>query len=338
MKPLRVLLLVHDTVVPPPDAAALPRRATWDYQMELDVLRTLRDLGHDVLVQGVGDELRVMLDAIARHRPHVVFNVLSYFRERTANEANLVALLELCGVPTTGCNARGIVLAGDKALSRELLAAHGVPHPAFAVFPPRRTARSLPPPLAFPVLVKTAAEHGSAGIAQASVVRTPRQLAARVALLHRDHGGDVLAEQFLPGREFSVGVLDGDPPRALPVTETWFTRLPVGQHAIVTERCKWDERHQRRVGLRSGPARRLASALRRTLQQLALRSFRALRLSGYARIDFRLDGDGKPHAIDVNVNPDLSIGEDFPAAAARAGLSYPRLVQHLLDLARRPIP
>lgn len=329
MKKLRVLVLVHDEVVPPADAPRLHDPATWEYRMELAVARTLRRLGHEVQVVGVADDLEPIRAAIAAWQPHVAFNILSYFHDVVAYEANLVAFFELCKLPYTGCNARGIVLAGDKVLAKQVLAWHGIPTPRFLVVAPGEPVR-VPPGLGFPLLVKTAAEHGSAGIAQASVVQSRSALAARVRWLHATYGGEVLVEPFLSGREFSVGVLGNERPLVLPVWETWFERLPRGQHAILTARGKWDEHYQRRIGLRSGPARRLPPALRRELQDLARRTFRALRLSGYARIDLRLDADGRPHVLEANVNPDLTPGEDFPLAAQRAGLSYARLLQRLV--------
>ena len=329
MKQLRVLVLVHDEVVPPADAGRLLDPATWEYRMELAVVRTLRRLGHEVQVLGVADDLAPIHAAIATWRPHLAFNILSYFHDVVAYEANLVAFFELCKLPYTGCNSRGIVLAGDKVLAKQVLAAHGIPTPRFLVAAPGEPV-SVPPDLAFPLLVKTAAEHGSAGIAQASVVQNRRALATRVRWLQATFGGDVLVEPFLPGREFSVGVLGNERPQVLPVWETWFERLPPGQHAILTARSKWDERYQRRVGLRSGPARRVTPTLRRELEGLARRTFRALRLSGYARIDFRLDAEGRPHVLEANVNPDLTPGEDFPLAAQRAGMSYARLLQRLV--------
>ncbi|MFY9346027.1 MAG: ATP-grasp domain-containing protein [Planctomycetota bacterium] len=337
---LRVLVAMHEDVVPPPDAHRLGRAATWDYLMELEVVRGLRALGHDVRVLGVGDELRPVADALATHRPDLVFNIVQWFHDVIAYEAHFVAFLELCKQPYTGCNPRGLALAGDKVLAKQLLAWHRIPQPAFAVFPrgERRRRPQLPAGVTFPVIVKTADRHGSAGIAQASVVHDNRALAARVAFLHRTQRADALVERFLPGREFSVGVLGNDRLAVLPVWETWFDKLPAGHAAIATERVKWDERHQRRIGLRSGPARRLPAALRRELRALAQRTYRALRLSGYARIDFRLDGEGRPHVIEANANSDLTPGEDFPESARHAGIGYQRLLQRVVaaGLSYRP--
>lgn len=101
MRKLRVLVAMHEELVPPPDAEKLPASATWDYQMELDVVRTLRDLGHEVTTLGVGEELRPVRDAIAEQKPHVLFNILSWFHGVVAYEAHFVSFLELCKQPYT---------------------------------------------------------------------------------------------------------------------------------------------------------------------------------------------------------------------------------------------
>ena len=334
MKKLRVLMLVHDVLVPPPNAAELEPEETWDYQMELDVQTTLRELGHEVEVLGVGDELRPIKDRIEAFRPHVAFNILTDFHGVIAYEAHVVSYLELLKQPYTGCNPRGIVLAGDKALSKQILAWHRVPCPAFAVFPQRSRAVRLPKRMQFPVIVKSATQHGSAGIAQASIVHDADELAERVAFVHRTLGDDVVAEQFLPGRELTVGIVGNERLEVLPVWELWFENMPDRNEAIATSRVKWDVEYARRVGLRTGPVRDLTPEVQAHVQSIAKRTYRALHLSGYARIDMRMDEAGRVHVIDANVNPDLTANEDFAEAAAAHGMSYGDLLQRLLQLGR----
>ncbi|MBL8753541.1 MAG: ATP-grasp domain-containing protein [Planctomycetes bacterium] len=338
MKKLRVLVAMHEEVVPPPDAAKLSAKETWDYQMELSVTETLRGLGHEVHVLGVGDELRPIRDAITEQKPHIVFNIVSYFHDVVAYEAHVVSFLELCKQPYTGCNPRGITLAGDKALTKQILAWHRIPHPAFAVFPLRSRKAKLPSRMAFPVIVKATSEHGSAGIAQASVVHNDKELAERVEFLHRTLQGDVVVEQFLAGREFTVSVLGNERLESFPIWELWFDKLPEGNESIATSRVKWDEDYQKRIGLRTGRARDLAPEVEQRIHAIAKRTYRALHLSGYARIDLRMDEQGRVFVIEANVNNDLTPGEDFPESAKQAGVDYPALLQRILNsgLAYRP--
>jgi D-alanine-D-alanine ligase len=318
--------------VPPPNADKLSASETWTYQMELEVMRTLREMGHEARELGVGDELRPVRDAISEWKPHVVFNILTDFHDVVTYEAHFVSFLELLKQPYTGCNPRGIVLAGDKALSKQILAWHRIPCPAFAVFPLRSKVAKLPRRMKFPVIVKSAVQHGSAGISQASVVHDDKELLERVEFLHRTLQTDVVAEQFLEGRELTVSILGNERLEVLPIWELWFDKLPEGNEAIATSRVKWDVRYQKRIGLKTGRARDLPKEVEDRIISICKRTYRALHLSGYARIDLRMDAEGRPYVIEANVNSDLSPGEDFPDSAKAAGLDYGQLLQRILNV------
>ncbi len=332
MRKLRILVLMHDVLVPPPGADRLPADETWTYQMELEVTRTLRLLGHEVRELGVADELRPIRDTIAEWKPHVAFNILTDFHGAVTYEAHVVSYLELLKQPYTGCNPRGITLAGDKALSKQVLAWHRIPCPAFAVFPLRSRRKHLPRRMTFPAIVKSAVYHGSAGISQASVVHDDGELRERVDFLHRTLQTDVVVEQFVEGREFTVAVLGNERLEVLPVWELWFDKLPEGNEAIATSRVKWDERYAKKIGLATGRARDLGAEVEERIASIARRTYRALHLSGYARIDLRMDGEGRVYVIEANVNPDLSPGEDVPASAQAAGMDYGALLQRIVGL------
>jgi D-alanine-D-alanine ligase len=181
MRKLRVLVLMHAHLVPPESQAGLSAQEKSLFEMETAVLSTLRELGHEVVGLGVEEELRPIRDQIAALKPHVVFNILTYFHDATPYDSYVVSFLELLKQPYTGCNPRGIVLAGDKALSKKILAYHRIPCPLFAVYTlrsPNSRRRRLPSRMRYPVIVKSAVEHGSTGIAQATVVTTTRTSAS----------------------------------------------------------------------------------------------------------------------------------------------------------------
>ncbi|HEX5050185.1 MAG TPA: ATP-grasp domain-containing protein [Planctomycetota bacterium] len=331
MKKLRVLVLVHQELVPPANADDVDPDDRWEYQMEYDVQRTLRELGHDVEVLGLGDELRPIRERIEQWKPHVVFNIMTDFHGVISYEAHVVSYLELLKQPYTGCNPRGIMLAGDKALSKQILAWHRIPCPAFAMFPQNTRKRKLPARMQFPVIVKSANKHGSAGISQASVVRTDEELAERVEFMHRTLQDEVIAEQFIEGREMTVSVVGNERLDVFPVWEMWFDKLPDRNEAIATSRVKWDVEYAHRVGLKTGKARGLSPEQEKYIHQIAKRAYRALHLSGYARVDLRMDTEGKVYVIEVNVNADLTSNEDFAEAAEAAGLDYGQLLQRILN-------
>ncbi len=331
MRKLRVLVLVHEVLVPPPDAAELDWEETWVYQMELDVETTLRELGHEVEVLGVEGDVRPIRERIEAWRPHIVFNILTDFHGVTAYESFVVSYLELLKQPYTGCNPRGILLANDKALCKKILAWHGIPTPPFAVFGEGVRRPRLPKDVSYPVIVKSAIEHGSTGITQASVVHSDEQLAKRLAFMRRRVGGDVIAEQYIEGRELTVGIIGNGRPEVLPVWEVWYDNLPEGQHAIATEQVKWDVDHAQGIGIQTGRARDLPAATARAVQKLARDSYKALGLSGYGRVDMRMDASGRVYVIEANVNPDLTAIEDFAEAAQEVGMDYGQLLQRVLQ-------
>ncbi len=336
MKRLRVLALMHEQLVPPESIKGMTPQEINPWRMEYEVRGALRELGHEVHVLGVGDELAPIRRAIDAHQPQVCFNLLTHFLDLGAYHAHVVSYLELLKACYTGCNPRGLLLAGDKALSKKILAYHRIRVPRFWVF---RLGNSAPAAarLPYPLIVKSIAEQASIGIAQASVVHDADALRARVEFVHRTVGTDAIAEQYVEGRELTIGVIGNERIEALPVRETTFASLPDGAEPILTAKSKWDLRYQKKIGLRSGPAD-LPPARVLEIARLARRTFRALGLSGYARLDLRLAADGTVFAIDANPNPDLCRDEDFAAAAAQVGVGYGDLIQRILNLALRYRP
>lgn len=332
MRRLRVLVLMHAHLVPPTSLEGLTPQQLSMFEMELAVLETLRKLGHEVQGLGVEEELRPIREQIASFSPHVVFNIVNYFHNVTAYDSHVVSYLELLKQPYTGCNPRGIVLAGDKALSKKILTYHRIPCPLFAMFPQRGRKARLPARMHYPVIVKSAAEHGSTGIAQASIVHDEKGLRERVEFVHRTVGTDVVVEQYIDGREVTVSVLGNERLQVFPVWELWFENLPPRSEPIATSRVKLDLEYAERIGARIGPARDMDERKIQEIQRIAKRSYRALDLSGFARIDFRIDRDGRPFVIEANCNPDLTPIEDFAESAKAAGVDYPQLLQRIINL------
>ena len=135
MKKLRILALVHDHLVPPEDTTGIDiLEAEW--KMEYDVIETLREIGYDVRVLGINDNLGGIRPTVGLFKPHIVFNLMEAFAGVTTFDQNVVSYLELLGLPYTGCNPRGLILARDKALSKKLLAYHRIRVPEFTVVRP----------------------------------------------------------------------------------------------------------------------------------------------------------------------------------------------------------
>jgi D-alanine-D-alanine ligase len=257
-------------------------------------------------------------------------NLLVEFHGAASYDQHVASYLELLRTNYTGCNPRGLTLARDKALSKEILTYHRVRVPEFQVFERGRIARAKRR-LRFPLFVKSVNEEASLGISQASIVEREEDLAERVAFIHAQVGTAAIAEHFIDGREIYVGVIGNQRLTAFPPRELSIQNLADGEPLIATRRVKWDLRYQREAGVRTGTAE-LSPEARAELARLAKRAYRSLRLSGYARMDFRLDADGTPYLLEANPNADLTYGEDFAESAEAAGISYEELLQRLLKL------
>ena len=231
----------------------------------------------------------------------------------------------------TGCNPRGLMLAHDKALSKQVMHYHRIPTPEFAVFPMGRkfrARRSLP----YPMLVKSLTAEGSVGIAQASVVKDEEQLRERTEFVHRQLGTDAIAERFIEGRECYVGVLGNLRLRTLPIWELRFDKMPDDSAKIATDKVKWDYEYQKKRGISWGKAKGLPPELQERIFRICKRAYRALYLTGYARIDLRLTDDDRIYVLEANPNPDLSYGGEFADSAEALGISYKQLLDRILRL------
>jgi D-alanine-D-alanine ligase len=337
MKKLRVLVLVHETLVPPETLAGVGEEEAAEYRTEYDVTSCLRTMGHDVRPIGIGDSLTELRATIQDWKPHVCFNLLEEFGGIVTYDQHVVAYLELLRQPYTGCNPRGMMLSRDKVLSKQILSYHRIPTPQFAVFR-RGSSMRIPARLRYPLFVKSATEDASLGISQASVVEDAGRLRERIAFIHEHTMTDALVEEYIEGRELYVGVLGNERLTALPAWEIDFGTLSQVQSGIATRKVKWDPAYQAKHGIATGPARDLSPAQQDGLCKLAKRIYRALHMSGYARMDLRMRADGSLFVLEANANPNLTFGEDFAESAEAVGISYEALLARIvsLGLAYRP--
>jgi len=228
-------------------------------------------------------------------------------------DGTLQALLDLTGVPYTGSGHLASALAMDKDLSKHLFRAAGVPTADWLMAP--ATAEQVEATLGFPVIVKPSKQGSTVGL---SIVRTRAELQPAIdeAYVHDD---EVMIEQFIAGRELTVGVL-GD--ETLPVGEI------IAKHEIYDYECKYTPG----MAVEEFPAR-LTDDETKTVQSLARKAFVALKLRGYARIDFRMSPDGTFYCLEANTLPGMTQTSLIPQAAAAAGISFPELCDRIVQLA-----
>lgn len=337
---LRVIVLVHEDLIPPDTLEGVEEKEKQLWRTEYDVVSTLREMGHEVWPVGVRSELGVIREAIEGRQPHVAFNLLEEFDGYPLFDQHVVSYLELQKQKYTGCNPRGMTLARDKVLTKKILSYHRIHIPRFAIFPAKGPAKGKvrrPSRLKFPLFVKSVSDEGSVGISQASIVDNDEKLKERVEFIHRQNQTAAIAEEYIEGREIYVSVIGNDKLQAYTPWELVMTNLPEGAPNIATGKVKWDVEYQKRIGVVTQPAK-LPPKEKKDFEHLSKRIYRILGLSGYARVDYRMTEHGRMYVLEVNPNPQIARKEDFADSAEHCGVRYRALLQKIMTLGMRYEP
>lgn len=295
-----------------------------------EVLQALASRGHAVKKIRFGADLPALASALREFETEAVFNLSECPMDSAQKEPHGAAFLELLGFPYTGNSPLPLSVCNNKALTKHLLSSSGIPTPAFRLYSTPGNGRVR---LRFPLIVKPACEDGSAGITEESVVGNPTELRKRIGHVIEVYRQEALVEEYVGGREFNVALLGNgtrdDPFRALPPAELVYRNR---QWRVCSFESKWDERHPAYLEIAPECPARIPDALRNRLCRLAIRCAELFRLSGYARVDFRMGPRGKLHVLEVNPNPDISSNAGLARAARAAGLSYETLIGEILRL------
>jgi D-alanine-D-alanine ligase len=328
-KKLKVLAL-FDAIRPTTiDQDLSKEMKTADWKTEANVMAALGALGYTTEQLAIFDNLDLLRQKLESFAPDVLFNLVDQFKNNRAFDQNIVSLFEMQGVPFTGCGATGLTLCKHKAISKKILSYHRIHVPNFVVIPRgQRTAR--PKWLKFPILVKPLKEEASFGISQASFVETDEQFRERAAFIHEKHLEDVIAEEYIAGREFYVSLMGNLRLTVFPIRELVFGEVPPKEPKIATYSAKWNEEYRKRWGLQNQFAEGLDPALVARIEGTCKRIYRLLTIDGYARIDLRVTAANEVYFIEANPNPILAEDEDFAQSAAKAGLPYPQLIDRII--------
>ena len=285
--------------------------------------------GHEVIRLEAGSAL---FDTLGRCRIDVAFNLAEGRRGR-GRESLVPALLDLAGVPHTGSDATALAVTLDKGIAKRLVRTAGVRTADFAIFESPSARR--PPSLEFPLIVKPVAEGSSKGIATGSVVRDDDALRQAVLGVVERYQQPALVEAYLPGREFTVGVLGHQRLRVLPPLEVVFHDA-AGPNPVYGYREKFPENPEAPARVTFEVPANIEPRLQRLLARDARRAFRALGCRDVARFDFRLDAAGRPSFIECNPLPGLTPGfSDLCVIAEAAGLDHAALITAILAPAIR---
>jgi D-alanine-D-alanine ligase len=303
-----------------------------DKPTEADVLRCLKQLGHEVETLAVFDNVAAIVAKLETYKPDVVFNLTESFYHDRSHEPNIPALLDLMKVRYTGSGPEALLLCKDKALAKKVLTYHRVRLPRFVVSQRVRPLRRLRR-FVFPAFVKPVSEESSDGISQASFVRVEEEAIERARFIHQKFNCDALIEEYIEGRELYLSVLGNSRLTVFPPREIFFEQVPEDAPKFATFHAKWNDAYRKKWGIRNAAAGPLPDGVQENLSRLARRIYRLLKIRGFGRIDVRLTPAGEVFVIEANPNPCLAHDEDFARAAAAAGMGYDALIQQILDAA-----
>lgn len=332
---MKILVLMHKDLIPP-DIKGLASNESpegQEWETEFDVITQLEAMGHEVYKVGVISDLMVIRRAIEKYKPKLVFNLLEEFNGEAIFDQHVVSYLELLGIPYTGCGPRGLMLARDKALCKKILTFHKIKVPKFQVFYRHKKKPQLKLK-DFPLFVKCLNEEASLGISTASRVINTEKLLERVSFIHENFHTEAIVEEFIPGIELYVGILGQGRLQTLPVWQLFFDEAEKPEQEIYSERAKFNQKYRQRKGIRTGPAE-IPPDLAKKVTQVAKKTYRALDLNGYARIDLRVTTDERIYVLEANPNPDISKSDEFAQSAKKAKISYQNLLKKIISQAPR---
>lgn len=312
---------------------------------ELDILSQVRLVGEALDVLGIKNTaipvtraLGDLLNSLEKSGSDAVFNLVESVDGEDELHPDIAAVLELIGLPFTGSSARGLWLTTDKIMAKDIMRARGIPTPDSVAY----HGRSLPFGLAKslkdggPWIIKPATKDASIGIDEGSILSSIGDIIKELPLRWKKFGlGPLLVEKYIHGREFNISML-ADPcgVECLPPAEILFYNYPEGCPRIVDWQAKWDiSARSYRDTVRSFdfPPRDLP--LLEELKNIAMACWDAFGLSGYMRVDMRVDEDNRPWVLEINANPCLSDDAGFMAAAREGGLSAEEVVKRILEAA-----
>jgi D-alanine-D-alanine ligase len=308
--------------------------AEWDSPTTIAAVESaLSKLGKVVRLEAKRD----FPERLRQANPDIVFNIAEGFHG-VNREAHVPAICEFYGIPYSGSDPFTLSLCLDKARTKETLTFHGIPTPRFAVVEKIEDLQAAAEKLELPLFVKPLHEGSSKGITDGNLCFDEARLFSQTEFLLESYDQPVLVEEYLPGKEFTCGVLgNGDRAVVLPLVGMNFDTLPEGALPIYSFDAKfvWD-RPEKPLDIFQCPAR-ISNTLRASIERVTLDAFRVLGCKDWARIDVRLDAAGVPNVLEVNplpgILPDPADNSCLPKAARAAGIGYDELIQSCLKYA-----
>ena len=286
------------------------------------VVDALQESGHNVGIVDADKDLVPKLSAesctaLRHNEQFLVFN-MAYGIQGECRLAHVPAILEMLGLPYTGSSPIGHALALDKVVTKQLMRVNGLPTPDYFVV---ESLQERMPAVTFPVLVKPKMESISLGL---RVIHRPNELRDAVVHVLEEFHQPALVEQFIPGREFTVGIVGNKNPEVFPVLEIELEGDPFAVHSFDDKMSVPRQKHC--------PAQ-IPAAQAQTMQDLSLRAFNTVQMRDAARVDMRTDADRKIFLLEVNSMASLNPQASFVQAARACGYDYTHLINRIVDVA-----
>jgi len=296
-----------------------------DESYRASIVAALREKGHDAFSFQVREDQLHELQQLACD---LAFNLVDDgLNNDSSLEPHLPAILDVFGIPYTGGDFLSLAITLDKARTKEILGYHGVATPAFQIF--TSAAESLRAGLTYPLIVKPLHEDASIGVFRDSVVADEEGLRRRVRGVLERNRQPAIVEEYIHGRELSVGVIERDSVRFVtPLNEVVFN-LPTDTPRVYSYVGKWDpesDEYKTIIPDQCPPLEPLPAGAETEIRRVALQTFEILRLRGYARVDFRMRGDGKLFVLEVNANPLIGEYSVMATMAERMGWPFPEFI------------
>ncbi|MEW6196986.1 MAG: ATP-grasp domain-containing protein [Bacteroidota bacterium] len=278
----------------------------------------------------VNSDIRSAIKKITAFSPDVILNFVESVEGNSNLESYIAGVYDLLGIPFTGNNAITLGNCLVKSKTKQILQSHGLRTPRHLILQPNQFVSREEFNLNFPVILKLAREDASIGISEFSVVKNHDSLTERLTYLYTTYNQEVIAEEYIEGRELNVAILGG---QVLPISEIRFDGLPDDLPKIITYEAKWspDSVYYKHTNPKC-PAE-LDEATKQKIEKMALEAYDALDCRDYVRVDVRLTGKNVPYIIEVNPNPDISPDAGFIRSAAAAGITYEALLHSLTNFA-----
>jgi D-alanine-D-alanine ligase len=295
------------------------------------VENALRTLGHQCFVMAIHDEILTVMHWLNEIRPDVVFNLCESVYGNTCWEMNIPALLDLFRIPYTGSSPLTLGLCQDKGKVKDILQSQGILTPRYKIFD-----RGVGPVKGniFPIIVKPLHEDGSLGISKESVVFDNEALSRQIQYVIEKYHQPALVEEFIDGRELNAGLLESDGKvGVLPISEIDYSEFPEGVPQICGYEAKWmadSIEYQKSKPICPAP---LEWVMKKRVEHIAVKAFKLFGCRDYARVDIRIDRNGKIYVLEVNPNPDISPESGMTRAIKVQGMTYEDFIGALLERA-----